>query len=76
MSRAEAMKSARGRTFSILNVTSGLRLIVSQIMMFSILKYLFQSYSLAARVTWDKLSGIPAQNAPGAFCMFLNYQLH
>ena len=57
------------------NVSSGLRRIVPKIMMFSILKYLFQSYSLAARATWDKQSGIP-QNAPDAFCMFLNYQLH
>ena len=57
------------------NVSSGLRRIVPKIMMFSILKYLFQSYFLAARATWDKQSGIP-QNAPEVFCMFLNYQLH
>lgn len=47
----------------------------SDILVLAILKYLFQSYSLAARATWDKLSGIP-QYAPDAFCMFLNYQLH
>lgn len=74
MSRAEAMKSARGRGLSITshqaltpdcftdNDVFNTKIFIS--------KLLSSSTGDLGQTVWHP------QNAPDAFCMFLNYQLH